>query len=247
MNNVIVINEEKFKSFVECISMLKEYCNDVDIVNGKIRQRSNDRTVIFDINLSDIFDNVDISISSLKQKFEIFKLFNQDVSFDIDENKYSISDQYLIIDFMKPVKEYLDNKFINDESLTSMFTLDDNNVLFEHEIPSSIVSKIKIISNNFNTNIIKCNFNGETCSFILSTKSKDQKAKVLDGVILNREIEEKYCNIVITPFLIESSDMKVILYDDKERNQLITKFETKINNISVIIYSRSNFIDEGEI
>ena len=47
----IEMDAEEFNEFLRCLLNLKEICNDVDIREGKIRQRSNDLTSVFEMDL----------------------------------------------------------------------------------------------------------------------------------------------------------------------------------------------------
>jgi len=98
MSTNVNLNAESYNEFLRCITNLKEECNDIDINNGIIRQRSNDKTSIFQIDLNPILPDVTMSISDIKKKIDLFKIFaGQDVNIEINNDGasfYKFSDYY---------------------------------------------------------------------------------------------------------------------------------------------------------
>ena len=59
----IEIDVEKFSTFLRCLTNLKEICNDVDIRNGVIRQRTSDLTAVFEMDLTSLIQDATIPIT----------------------------------------------------------------------------------------------------------------------------------------------------------------------------------------
>ena len=51
MTTTLNLDAEKYNIFLRCLTNLKEECNDIDIRGGMIRERSNDKTSIFQFDL----------------------------------------------------------------------------------------------------------------------------------------------------------------------------------------------------
>ncbi len=237
------LDSTKFESFLRCLSLMKDICNDVDIREGKIRQRSNDHSVIFEMDLTPIISDMNIPIIKLKEKLELFKCFiGSDVDI-VDDETYSISDQISSISFKRPMLTLIDNQFITDEEFSNLFTLDESDVILNYNIPSVISDRMRIITQGFNVNNVVVVFTGDTASITSKTISKDQFAKFVEGIVVE---DEKNCtsNLIVTPFIIDhDGDIAFSMYEVRE-GQSINKFSTTIGDISINIYGRSSLIAE---
>ena len=67
MVRTINIDKDQFAEILRCLSLLKDECNDVDIRGGMIRQRSNEKISVFEIDLSPIISDIDLAITDLKR------------------------------------------------------------------------------------------------------------------------------------------------------------------------------------
>lgn len=239
-----------YEELLKVMTVLKDNCNDLDIRNGLIRQRSNDRASIFEINVNHLIENVNMPISDLKKNIDLLKAFEkQEVGITLDEdeggNFFQFSDQYSSIKF-RPIKdEYIDNKFMPDEELNATFVLNNEDIVLSATIPKNISDRIKIISTNFNINSIQVKFEGETVCLRAETQSKTQSAKFYDG-LLSERVMRATTSVVTIPFIIEhDSDISLQMYNVRE-NIIISKFSTSIANSNIIIYTRSSLIMDEE-
>ena len=72
----VVLEIEPFNDFIRCLTNLKEVCNDADIRDGILRQRTNNHTSVFEVNLQALFQEpINIALTNLKQKLELLKSF----------------------------------------------------------------------------------------------------------------------------------------------------------------------------
>ena len=65
----------KFGELNRCLTIFKDLCNDVEIRNGFIRQKTNDGSVVFEIDLTSLLGDLNIRFSNLKEKLDLFKVF----------------------------------------------------------------------------------------------------------------------------------------------------------------------------
>ena len=84
----IEFDSEDFNTFLRCLMNLKEICNDVDIRGGMIRQRTNDLTSVFEMDLTSLITDAAIPITNLKKKLDLLKTFaGQDVALETHEGE----------------------------------------------------------------------------------------------------------------------------------------------------------------
>jgi len=237
--NTHVLDDAQFVEFCRSLNILKDICNDIDMVDGIIRQRTNDKSCIFEIDATTLINEGKLPIVQLKQKLDLFKIFHgQDVTISIEDNSYSFSDNYSSITFLMPDPEYIDNKFMDENELNSIFVLDDEDLIMETVISSNLSERIKTISSSFNTTTLEIAFSGDSAEVICATRAGDQKATIVRDIITNRSIESS-SSLVIIPFITDhDGDMTIKMYNVKD-NVLINKFSSTIGDVNFNIYSRS--------
>ena len=250
----IEMTSEDYSEFLRCLTNLKEICNDVDIRNGIIRQRSNDITSVFELDMTSIIQDATIPISDLKKKIDLFKTFaGQEVMIEIDsdqpqgEEYYKISDQFSSIKFGFPALEYMDNKYMTQEELDSIFTLDDEDLILDDTIPVLITDRIKVITENFNTAAIQVQFEGDIASICTSTQSKDQFAKIKADIATNVDMGNCFSNLSTIPFSIEHDEnVEFKMHKAEDQNVSENRIKTTLGSVDINIYSRSALVYEEE-
>lgn len=253
MSTTIGLDAEQYSEFLRCLLNLKEVCNDVDIREGMIRQRSNDHTCVFEMNLTPIIDEANIPITNLKKKLDLMKVFvGQDVQIEIIEGEnesdsyFTFSDDESSIKFLFPAIEFMDNKIMSQEDLDALFNVDEEDLILENNLSSVVTERIKIITDNFNTQAIKMKFEGDQASITAATQSKDQLAKFKTGIPTNIAFDGNYSsNLSTVPFSIEhDEDLNFKMYKDPNQNVSLNRIETKLGDVEIKIFSRSAIIEE---
>jgi hypothetical protein len=233
------LSSVKFDELLRCLSLLKEVCNDVDIRDGQIRQRSNDHSTIFDIDLTGLLPDMNIPLSNLKQKLDLIKCFvGQEVEVTVDEDSFSFSDQYSSLKFQSTMLDLIDNKFMPAEEFSRLFVLSQEDVILNYDINKIICDRMRVISQGFNVNSIQVTFEGETAYVSARTQSKDQFAKFVSEIVTDRVLN---CNssLVVTPFIIDhDGDIKFVMYNTQD-NLSINEFITSIGDSPIKVYGRS--------
>lgn len=248
MEAKISLNSEQFNDFIRCLSNLREVCNDVDIKGGIIRQRSNDNTSIFELDLNSIITDVDIALSNLKQKIDLLKTFQgQDVVIDITDKCFMFSDQYSSVKIMNPTMAFIDNKFMTKEALDGVFKLEEEDLILEVDLLSLITERINLITQNFNVMAIQVAFSGESAALKTATESKDQFVKFIDNIETNMILENCSSTLSVIPFAIDhDTDVEFKMYKDPKQDVSLNKFSTTLGDIDISVYSRSSIIGDDD-
>jgi hypothetical protein len=246
----LTLNAEEFNDFLRCITNLKEECNDIDINNGFVRQRSNDKTSIFQIDLTPILPDVSMSISDIKKKLDLFKIFaGQEVNFEIDNEggSFIISDQFSSLKFMMTTPQFIDNKFMSQEELEAIFNLNEDELILEHELQSMITDRIRVITASFNIKAIQVIFDGETAMITAGTQAKDQFAKFAENLPTNVVFDKSSANLGVIPFSIEhDEDIEFKMYKDPDQDITLNTFITSIGDCESIIFTRSSLVQDDD-
>jgi len=248
MEKTVGLSSESYNEFLRCLSVLREVCNDVDIRGGFIRQRSNDNGSIFEMDVNSLVEDINMPLSNLSENLELLKMFSdEEVHITFDEHSVSFVDQYSILKFDCPALEFLDNRFMNEDELKNIFTLDDEKIVVDYEIPTPVTDRIRIVSKGFNVTTVQINFEGETISLSTRNQAKDKYARFIGGVDARVVIESGSSNLVVTPFVIDhTSDILFKMYESSKEGIFINKFSTDIEDVPVAVYTRSSLIQEEE-
>jgi len=245
MPEIIIANEE-YKQFLRCLNIIKESCDDVDIQEGIIRQRSNDHSGLIEIDLSEILQNATIPLIQLKNKLKLIEYFSGDVTIGLNDLDITFSDQYSSIKFSKPDQSYIDNKFITEDELSTIFILNVEDCILNQDIPKIVADRIRVTLNQFNVNRLNVLFEQEIASISAGTDSNEQTAKFLDNIIPNIPMN---CHTDMIPlaFLVDNdNDINLKMYV-VENNISAQKFELNVGDIDVNIYTRSILIENEPV
>jgi len=242
------LNAEEYGNFLRCVTNLREVCNDIDLRGGVIRQRSNDKSTVFEMNLKPLLTEVDMPISDIKKKLELLKTFSgQEVAITFEDNHFTFSDQYSTIKFQNPTLEYMDNKFLSMEELERVFIMDNDELLIDTDLTNMITDRIRVITQTFNTQAIQITFNGETAELTAITQARDQYAKIVSGIVTNAVLEGCSSNLSTVPFSIEhDTKVEFKIFKHPSQDVLMNKFNTTLGEIDVIIYGRAAIIKDEE-
>jgi len=241
MEESVILEKENFEEFLRTISILIDECNDVDIKGGVIRQRSNQKTSFFEIDMNNILPEINMPMTDLKQKIDLLKIFLNEEKVEIinSEDWIVFTDYVSKLKFRKPLDNFLDNNFISLEELEKIFVLDESQIILKASIPKNITDRIKTVSKVFNVNSVKVYFDGIKASIKSSAVSGQQAAMFIKDIITEKEIEKSFCSITTTPFILDHDtdiDMTVYMMTDMD---LITKFSSMIGFTPINIFVKA--------
>jgi hypothetical protein len=239
---------EKFSNFIAVCNFIQNVCSDLQIKNNKIHQKSDNSVFVVKGDLSSIFENSDIDelkITPLVSKIQLLSTFiENDVPVTLikkDDKYYSFSDNISKLEIRIPQEDILINKY--DENLIIQY--DENNLLFEFKLSTSMLKKIKKTTSITASNWTEINFDPEkekvTAEIISSSKS----------IKLNL-FEKEYNNIInrTEPFTVRisneaflnapsSDEVDIAFYYDKNKDVVIQKSQLSIGEALVELYQRN--------
>lgn len=251
MTTTQVLSAEEYSDFLRCLINLKEVCNDVEIRNGFIRQRTNDKTSVFELDMTPIIPDITIAIPDIKKKLDLLKTFSgQEITLDIVDGSlghFIFSDALSSYKLISPSLQYIDNKYIESDELEKIFVMDDDYLLLDYDLSGIITERIRVITQGFNTEAIQIKFQGEEASIIAATHAKDQFAKFVSGIPTNMILEDCSALLSTIPFGIDhDTDVSFQMYKDPNQDISLNKFETNLGDINVKILTRSAIVGEGD-
>lgn len=226
----------------------------MDIRGGFIRQRTNGNVSIFEIDITPIVGDINIAIIDLKNKLDLLKMFQgQEVTIEITEStpgdpgNFVFSDQFSSLRVVLPSPDFVDNKFMREEELRSIFNSSGEDLIFEYSIPQLITDRVSTIATTFNIKTVRVDFDGDTAEITAATQSRDQLAKFISGLETNIELEKSSAYVSVIPFSIDhDTDVEFKMYKDPNQNNALNRFSTTLGEIDINIFSRSSIIEDEE-
>jgi len=250
------LSEEEYADFFRCLNNLREICNDVDIRDGIVRQRSNDLTAIFELDMTSLLGNLNLPISNLNKKMDLLKtFFGQAVTIEVTEganeteSSFIVSDSQSSVKFLFPSLDFLDNKYLTEEELNSIFNLEEDDMFLHCNMTSLMTERIKLVTTNFNTQALKIELENDIATITASTQSKDQVAKFQTEIPLNINFNGKYfSNVSTIPFSIEheNNQLDFNMYKDPQQNISLNRIKTQLGPVDINIYSRSSIMSDED-
>lgn len=241
------IHPNDFSNLLRCISLLNGICTDVDIRKGILRQRSNDRASIFEADLTPLVSDCDIVMSGLKSKLSLLKgLSKQEVKITSTESEIFFSGERSTFQFTNSHPYSPHNGFISSEELGRIFTLREEDVVLEYSIDKETCKLMKVISSQFKIVSFQIFFEGDTASIIATTTDRRQYSKIEHGIPVKAPLK-CFSNLVVEPFFLDhDGDMLLKMYNVQE-TVCVNKFKTLVGKITVVVYGRSQLIEESEL
>ncbi len=262
MDTTIVLTSDLYEEFFQCISNLRDICTDVIIKDSIIRQRTDDKNSIFEMDLTDLFnEQVTIPISYFKAKFDLFKIFSgkevtikihqeeaEDGSIDFGQSWYELADDLSRIKFDFPDMNFMQNEFVTEEELDAIVTCTDDDIILETSIEKTITERIKTVTTNFQAHFVKMDFSGDTLSIGAIDPAKTNRVFFLENLNVEMNFDEPhFANMTRIPFLINHDTAYAFkLY--KQPDEMVTqnKITTSIGAVPISIYCKSQLMAEDE-
>jgi hypothetical protein len=262
MDTTIVLNADLYEEFFQCISNLRDICTDVVIKDSIIRQRTDDKNSIFEMDLSDLFgEQVTIPISYFKAKFDLFKIFSgkevtikihqaesEDGSIDFGESWYELADNISRIKFDFPDLEFMQNEFVTEEELAAIVTSTEDDIILETSIEKTITDRIKIVTSNFQTHYVKMDFSGDNLTIGAVDPAKTNHVFFLENLNVEMNFDEPhFANMTRIPFMI-NHDTAYAFKIYKQPDEMVTqnKITTSIGAVPISIYCKSQLMTEDD-
>ena len=246
MEREIKLEAKDFLNFLRCLSVLKDICKDVDIRGGVLRQRSDDRANILDMDLTPLISDCDICIDNLKGKLTLLKsLSKQAVQITITDNEIYFSGQRSTFKFDKPNPSFLDNKFMTNEEFTNIFILKEEDLVLEYVVKKDLCNLMKVTANEFNIVSFRIYFEGDTASITATTVDKKQHSEMEYGIPIKKPFKG-FSNLVVTPFIIDHDRNILFKMYNVQDNLCVYKFTMSIGKIVIDVYCRGQLTEEEE-
>lgn len=260
INRSIYLEASSFDKLMEIIAALSKQCTDVTIKESCIRQVTDNKKCVYEVDLSDIIgDNIEILFPNSASKVDLFEPYKKqkvDVTIQITENNgntyYHFSDTSSKITLPRAIEQYMGNQYHAPDELRNKLKKDEDNIYFTMSLGKNFIDRIVTFSRVANCQDICIKFNGDTADIKTATQSRSDGSASTSGssgiiakittINLDQTLEGMVY-VSIDPFLFGFDEIEGRCYgatdSDDETNFLIIELESKIKGIAVKSYSKA--------
>lgn len=256
MQNQIKLDNEKFTLFMQVISLISKSCNDLTIKNGSIRQSTNTRSAIFNIDLSAEdslgLSDVSFSISGIQQKEKLLSILCKqasDLDISIDESDITFADEFTTIKTIQPLEKFLTNPYISEEELDAKLNLDPLGQFLNCELDDHIIERLNVMSDALSASILRIDLLGDKAIFTMRSSDNIATTNVELITIEAEDLlpENKYCSYPIEPFQMHSNHFDLQFWFNKDHTKSLLKLSTEIGSeerkVPIIIWGTAHLRD----
>lgn len=239
MERSVELDIPKYTTLLRILNLFKDISTDVVIQDGIIRQKTNDKFSIFEIDLRPLLGDITLPINFIKNKFDIFKSFSTNsMVIKTTDSSYIFTDTYSKIEFKYPHPDMLTNGYIKEEELVDKENESNDNIILSTSINKVISSRMKVTSQSFETNAVKVTFNGGDANISAVKASKDNSAVFIQGIVMEK-IFKGESNFTVAPFICDHDDDLIFKIYENGRNRVLAVFSSVIDDINVKVYTRA--------
>lgn len=240
----VTLDEKQWKSFCKTLQGLGKQCNDADINDGVIRQRSNDVGAIFEVDMTAMLGSSTFTIPNIKGKLNILKNLTGQVSIEADQNKVLFSDGDASYNMPAADQNYLDNKFMSKQVLDSILPSESQQAtpLLKTKIEKKNLKRMRNAVSTFHINTYKVVFEGHSASIIVEqgyggSKGLKPSMEVTKDIPLS-EPTTGYMNLTRSLFQSFDYDGDIGWEINRGDNAFLSKHYGSIGDVTTLTYTR---------
>lgn len=248
MSYTLSLEREKFSKMLNLMKLIENHCTDCDIKLGRIRQKTNSRQSVVDIDLTSILGDNDLSLSLIKSKVQLLKSFELDenvqlteknILLESNESNYEFTDALSKMIFRKPSAKFLDNKFIDQQEFDTVIKCKDENLLFTYTISNYIKKRMVAAGLGFDTDLITFNLNEFKASATIQPTNKENTTNYIEEIVLNKSVANQSFQISNLAFILDlASDISLNCYQ-VTNDVYLCKISQAYFGASVVVYTQA--------
>lgn len=253
-NYTLSLDKDKFTELTSSLGLIQNICGDCEINHGHIRCKTDDHRNLIMMDLTNILGEKNIAFSGLKNKLALLSTFTlvpdlngteNCILIQANESNFEFSDNMSELIVRRPVSQYLNNVFINDEDFQAISNsiIREDAVLFRASISSIEKKRMAKLCDAFCTNSVIFQFDGDTCSYYVQTTSKDNVSKTAQVIPLNSTIQGKKIDFNNLAFMLDTpSNLNITCYSI-DNSYCMLKSEIDYYTIPITILTKTRIVD----
>ena len=248
-----VLSKEQFKELYTFLNIIKPHFEDLCIVNGKFRTRSNDSTCIVETKFS-YFKGININIANIKMLVKMLYTLNKKaaITIAIEDTKVTFTDGCQSVQIMKAIPDFIDNKFMTDEEMKELLdnNIEGNNLFIKETLPKSVVCNINKITGDLGTSSISVKHTQDDLNngyFYISNQSRDREYTIkLKEAFITPMKKDHFFKMTSLPFIFNKADMTLCYYIQSNTSIITTIYSTTVDGLLIYMFARAALFEEWE-
>ena len=244
MERKIKLQAKDFSNFLRCLYEILGICNAADIRGGVLRQRSNNKLMLLEMNLIPLISDSDILISDLmKTLTSMGGLRDQEVQITITSDSICFSGQrsHSSFKFANPDPSFMTNTFIPTEEFDKMIICKEEDLILEHVVTKKISASLDRKCFKFKMGDFLVCFDGRVASITFSAPGKNYYSEIERGIPVKKSFKG-IADVIAAPLFMDHDRNMVLRIYNYQKDMFINKFSTLIGKIPFNIYGRSRLI-----
>lgn len=240
----VTLNKKQWQSFCKILQGLARQCYDADIIDGVIRQRANDTSAIFEVNMTSMLDSLTFPICPIKDNLGLLKDLVGPVTIERGQNKVVFSDDLSCYNMPPANKNHLDNKFMSEQELDPILQSHAQRTtpLIIHTIEKTNLKRIHMALATFHAKSYKVVFESRTAFLCLEqgdTTSKGSRLsmELIRNLPLSKPITG-HMYLPASPYNSFDYDGNIVWEIYKTENWILSKHYWSIGDVTALIYTR---------
>jgi hypothetical protein len=240
----VTLTKKQWQSFCKTLQGLARQCNDVDINQGIIRQRSNGSAAIFEVDLRPVVGELTLTITNLKEKVKTLKAFTGGVTLEPGQNEVVVSDGVSSYSILNPDRNYLDNKFMSQQEMGSMVlsVLQEPSLLIRNRIEKKMIKRIRTALSKLHRDTYRVVFAKHSASFVVAreTGGSNQSSEVITTIIRDIPLFEPtigYATLPPMPFESFDCDGDMVWELYRVDKRLFSKISGRIGEVNAAVFT----------
>jgi hypothetical protein len=221
-NQLVEASREDFRKLHDAVKLIVDSnCTDCVIEEGVIRQTTNDKQCIVQIDMSSILPDLSIGLSNAKQKVglmriilnvdESVKLKDQNVYIQTLEKNFKLSDERWEYSLSKPIPDLMDNKFIEETVFKKQIECSDDDLILSVDLDPDIIRGVQQNCELFQNNMVTFILEDDKADIKMSENSNTNSGKIKSDISLNvTDVAKSQFRLFSLPFRMDlNSSMQI--------------------------------------
>ena len=230
-------DNKEFEMFTNILSLLSESTDNLLVKEGIIRQYSNEKRYILNMDITNLVSDKTILLFGIKDKAKLLEtLRKQDaaVKFVFSKNKYDIIADVTTIS-ITPLQESLFKHFYlsKDEYENLIGNYDIINE--EYVLDDKIINRLSTFSNTLSSRLLRIEFGDEIVFKITASDNNSPTVIKLFSLKNNSEFKNHYSMILTKSILVSPPPLKLSILASRDKKKLIAKINGELKNNDKVI------------
>jgi hypothetical protein len=222
--------------FTEVLSLLADSMDNLLIKEGNVRQYSNEKRYILNIDISSLISDKSILLFGIRDKARLLDTLRKqeaEVKFIFSKNKYEIVADVTTIS-ITPLQESLFRHFYLDKDEYDKL-LDDYQIIGEYDLENKIANRLSTFSTALASRLLRIEF-GEDIVFKITASDNNSPTVIkLFSIKNDSEIRNYYSMILTKSIIVSQPKIKMSILVSPGKKKLAIRINGELRNNDIVI------------